>query len=396
VFQDVVGKRVISCLVHFEDRSFRIEFEDGLTLVFMMYGRNGNVVLFKDNIAIDLFRSQFEKHNALVMSNFKVDNNSLASSGTIAVIKEGKNIILSLSGVGSGDLLYLGADVIEALNQYAKHYFYEKNFQGLRHQKLSSLNSKIEKATKQLNAAKLHLDHIKNDSNYKHLADIIMANLHNIPIGSEEVTLFDFYNNGDIKIQLKRGISPQNWAEKLYRKSKNQQIEKQKTIEKLQYLEQELENIEKERAEFEGITDFKELKVSVKTMEKEKDSPELPFRRFVEGEYDIYVGKSAANNDELTFDFSHKEDLWLHARDVSGSHVIIKHKQNNVFPKPVIERAAQIAAYYSKSKGSIMSPVIYTLRKFVRKPKGAAHGAVICEKEKMIMVAPGLGKSPHS
>jgi len=125
-------------------------------------------------------------------------------------------------------------------------------------------------------------------------------------------------------------------------------------------------------------------------MEKEESQSELPFRHFAEGEYDIYVGKSAANNDELTFDFSHKEDMWLHARDVSGSHVIIKHKQNGIFPKPVIERAAQIAAYYSKSKGSIMSPVIYTLRKFVRKPKGAAHGSVICEKEKMIMVAPGL------
>jgi len=105
----------------------------------------------------------------------------------------------------------------------------------------------------------------------------------------------------------------------------------------------------------------------------------------------IYTwGKSAGNNDKLTFGFAHKEDMWLHARDVSGSHVIIKHKQKGIFPKPVIEKAARIAAFFSKSKGSILTPVIYTPRKFVRKPKGAAPGAVIAEKEEMILVEPGI------
>ena len=452
IFEEIEAKKVVSSVVHYQDRSFRIAFEDGFTLVFMIYGRNGNVLLFKNNEVIDIFRSQFEKHNALHLADFNTSGDltfeeyeilsqkegaikaiktlfkgfssgmigyleshklnsksieeqwksihnldALLNTGTTDVIKSNNNIILTLlPGSDSEELLFSGTDVIEALNQYSKHYFYEKNFQGLRNKKLNSINTKIEKASRQLETSKHHLHHLENDSNYKHVADIIMANLHIIEVGAEKVTLFDFYNNADIEISLKRTMTPQSHAEKLYRKSKNQEIEKQKTIEKISNLELEMQNLEKERSDFEQITDFKEMKQSVKSIEKEESQPELPFRHFVEGEYDIYVGKSATNNDELTFDFSHKEDMWLHARDVSGSHVIIKHKQNGVFPKPVIERAAQIAAYYSKSKGSIMSPVIYTLRKFVRKPKGAAHGSVICEKEKMIMVAPAINQTQKS
>jgi predicted ribosome quality control (RQC) complex YloA/Tae2 family protein len=101
------------------------------------------------------------------------------------------------------------------------------------------------------------------------------------------------------------------------------------------------------------------------------------------------VGKNAANNDLLTIRYAHKNDLWLHAKDVSGSHVVIK-QQSQTFPIAVITYAAQLAAYYSKLKGSTLVPVSYTLKKYVRKPKGMEPGQVIVDREEVILVEPKL------
>ncbi len=100
------------------------------------------------------------------------------------------------------------------------------------------------------------------------------------------------------------------------------------------------------------------------------------------------MGKNAAGNDELTLKYSFKEDLWLHVKDVAGSHVIIKYQAGKKFPKDVIERAAQLAAYNSKRKNETLCPVVVTPKKFVRKRKGDPPGAVVVEREEVIMVEP--------
>jgi predicted ribosome quality control (RQC) complex YloA/Tae2 family protein len=121
--------------------------------------------------------------------------------------------------------------------------------------------------------------------------------------------------------------------------------------------------------------------------EKEKTIV-LPFKKFEFEGYEVFVGKSAKNNDELTLKFARKDDLWLHARGVSGSHVIIRKKGQNPIPVSVIRKAAQLAAYYSKGKSASLCPVIYTPKKYVRKPKGADPGAVVVEKEEVILAEP--------
>jgi predicted ribosome quality control (RQC) complex YloA/Tae2 family protein len=120
---------------------------------------------------------------------------------------------------------------------------------------------------------------------------------------------------------------------------------------------------------------------------KGKEQEEL-FRKFEIDDFEILVGKSAKNNDLLTQKYSYKEDLWLHARDVAGSHVLIKYKAGKIFPKQVIEKAAQLAAYYSKRKSDTLCPVIVTPKKYVRKPKGALEGQVLVEREEVLLVKP--------
>ena len=93
-------------------------------------------------------------------------------------------------------------------------------------------------------------------------------------------------------------------------------------------------------------------------------------------------------NETILRSFTQKNDLWLHAKDVSGSHVIIKEIPGRNFPKPVIEKAAELAAYHSKKRNETTCPVIYTPRKYVRKRKGDPPGMVIIDKEQVILVRP--------
>jgi predicted ribosome quality control (RQC) complex YloA/Tae2 family protein len=116
------------------------------------------------------------------------------------------------------------------------------------------------------------------------------------------------------------------------------------------------------------------------------------FRRFVvEGGHEIYVGKNATNNDELTVRFARPNDYWFHARGTSGSHVVLRWSDaKSKPPKDAIRHAASLAAYYSGARNARMVPVAYTLKKYVRKPKGAAPGSVVMEREEVIMAEPKL------
>ena len=104
--------------------------------------------------------------------------------------------------------------------------------------------------------------------------------------------------------------------------------------------------------------------------------------------FTILVGRNAANNDLLTQKYAHKDDLWLHAKDVAGSHVVIRHRAGFPVPEPVIEHAAQLAAWYSRRQNDSLCPVTVTPKKFVRKPKGARPGQVKVEREEVRLVKP--------
>jgi len=86
---------------------------------------------------------------------------------------------------------------------------------------------------------------------------------------------------------------------------------------------------------------------------------------------------------------AHKEDIWLHARGVGGSHVVIRMENNKNMPqKSTILKAASLAAWHSKARGSGLAPVVYTKRKYVNKPKGAPAGSVTVQKENVEMIQP--------
>ena len=118
-----------------------------------------------------------------------------------------------------------------------------------------------------------------------------------------------------------------------------------------------------------------------------KRSGQAPFRTFRISEKAIlYVGKNAKNNEKLTFAFAKPHDIWLHARGAAGSHCVLRGA--TMQQKSEIERAAEIAAFYSSAKHSELVPVMYTEKKYIRRARNLPPGQVVAERENVIMVKP--------
>jgi predicted ribosome quality control (RQC) complex YloA/Tae2 family protein len=103
------------------------------------------------------------------------------------------------------------------------------------------------------------------------------------------------------------------------------------------------------------------------------------------------VGRNNKENDFLTFKYARPDDFWFHAQDVPGSHVVLRKREKKTEPSPSdIREAAQVAAHFSKARGEKKAAVIYTQAKYVRKPKKGKPGLALVEREKSIVIGPGL------
>src|SRR4051812_10870294 len=109
------------------------------------------------------------------------------------------------------------------------------------------------------------------------------------------------------------------------------------------------------------------------------------------GGYEILVGKGSRDNDELTFGVAGPHDIWLHiGGGTPGSHVVIRNPSQGDVPREVLEEAAALAAWYSKSRGAPFAKVDWCRRSDVSKPKGAPAGMVELKRFKTVKVKPAL------
>ena len=192
-------------------------------------------------------------------------------------------------------------------------------------------------------------------------------------------------------VNLKPGLSPQRNAENFYRKSRNRKIEIERLKENIRLKRSETEQLEGKKKIIENTDDLKLLRKVLGKTEIDTGTGKgvkSEFRQFAFQDYEILVGKNSKNNEKLTFGSGSKDDLWLHAKGVAGSHVIIRNKAGRNIPDPVIKRAAELAVYFSKNRNNSNCPVIVVPRKFVRKLKGGSPGQVLVDREKVIFANP--------
>ncbi|MDH5608575.1 MAG: NFACT RNA binding domain-containing protein [Cyclobacteriaceae bacterium] len=429
LFAELIGRRVIQVVPIPFDRSFLISFSRDFQLLFKMHGSRSNLALFKNDklfrlfntsLAADLQLSPATLSRPIDLSQpatielgllekiigkewmgyliLQYDYTSLTNQEKIERIRETLNIWLSspiriekshkptlslLPGEGLGL-----ASPIEAANQlyslYTRDYFLEKE----KSRAESLLRQKIKQSLNYIEKTSQKAREIEQRRDYGELANLLMANLHQLSRNKSEVTVEDIYHdNRPIVIRVKPNLSPQQNAEQYYRKAKNQKKELEVLKANIEAKKEQLQALEKECTELAEATTFKELRKRDNAASK-KENVVLPYKPFEFQGYHIWVGKSARANDELTLHHAHKNDLWLHARDVAGSHVIIKTQAGKTTPATVLEYAARLAAANSKRKTDSLCPVIYTEKKHIRKPRGFPPGKVIVEKENVLMVEP--------
>lgn len=432
------------------DRFITFHFLDDFKLLFRLFGNHPNVFLIKQGTIVDSFKNpdsntgqpvpqprkagkmkelkesmspkqailatdmKFPRHLINdVIHYYDLDNatpqkcREVTQKLTEAILKrpefkiaESGNICLVPHNLLPIPAIKKTSSICEAI----RYVYYKTSGQ----RRLSSKKSAVEPALdKQINKLSSIIEQLKQADKgydraekYEQLGHILMAHAHEkVDTGTEEVEFENFYDeNRNIKIRIKPNLSLAENAQNYYDKSsdtlrnieesKRRLEEAQLEIQKVQDLKESFEKIERVYEFDEWYSEYEDELKETGVISKTTGKEALPFRRGeIEG-YEIWIGKNAKSNDQLT-SAAHKEDVWLHARGVGGSHVVIRMgNQKEMPPKSIILKAASVAAWNSKARGSGLAPVIVTKRKYITKPKGAPAGTVRVMKEEVEMVPP--------
>lgn len=433
LFQSIIDLEIKDVIQIPNDRSFYFDIENAWQLLFKMHGNRSNVILYNKEKVHEVFNGKlhsdyklkisdlakevvidkkaFENHEGdyrkiiptlgKAFEHYLKEKNYFQSGretqyqilSQLLVYLEQPDFFIHHSSASLSQLnLYKIDDIdirfekpTEILNAFFREYTSITNLESEKRSIKNSLTSKIRKAQSYITKSTQKLDGLKNNNSYKHMGDMIMANLHQIKSYSKEVDVLDFYTGKSVNIPLKSNLTPQLNAEKYYRKAKNQQVEINALTQIIENKKKLVEDLTAQISKLDEATSLKQIK---KVPNKKESKAESPYNQVTYKGYEILIGKNANKNEMLTFKTAKKEDLFLHAKDSPGSHVIVRKRGKQNFPKTVIEKAAMFAAFYSRNKSEALCRVLYTQKKYVRKAKGASVGAVIVEREKVILVKP--------
>ncbi|WP_226674285.1 NFACT family protein [Rossellomorea aquimaris] len=292
-----------------------------------------------------------------------------------------------------------------SLSELLDRFFYQKAARDRVKQQGNDLERFIrnerDKNINKIEKLKKTLDDAQQADRYQLLGELLTSNLYAVERGMTEVSVVNYYDeNGEsITIPLNPQKSPSDNAQNYfsrYQKAKNaitivhEQIEKAQ--EEIVYLEQLLQQLEsastkdveeiREELEEEGY-----LRARKQTKKRKLNSKPVLEQYTSSDGTQILVGKNNKQNDYLTNRVAGREEIWLHTKDIPGSHVVIKNPNPS---EQTIKEAANIAAYFSKARESSSVPVDFTEVKQVKKPKGAKPGFVIYDGQQTVYVTPDL------
>jgi len=221
-------------------------------------------------------------------------------------------------------------------------------------------------------------------------ADLVLANLHEIPRGAAEVVLTDFEGRERL-LRLDPGRAPQQTAQEWYQQARRRERAAERVPALQQRAAAELRRLDTFRQQLlAGQAAGRELEDWLRRSGPAAARSALPYRKYrSSGGLELRVGRNARANDALTRDHASPEDIWLHARDAGGAHVVLRwgRRVENP-PRADLVEAAILAALHSQARTSGVVPVDWTRRKYVRKPRKAAPGQVVLERARTIFVTP--------
>lgn len=293
----------------------------------------------------------------------------------------------------------------DSISEAVEKFYHEKDSKDRIKQKSGDIHkiisNRLDRCYKKLEILSGELQEASDSEKYKIYGDLIMSNIYYLQRGEEKARLQNYYSSeGEyIEIPMDTRRSPSANAQRYYKqynKSKNA-IEKinfqiEENRQEIMYLETQLDNLDKctEELEIEEIRNELAEQGYTKArrvVKNKKAKTSKPMHFISEAGFDIYVGKNNVQNDYLTLKFGINQDIWLHTKDIPGSHVIIKTNGREV-DDATLEDAANLAAFYSKGRMSSKVPVDYTLKKNVKKPAGAKPGMVIYDNYRTTYINP--------
>lgn len=341
-----------------------------------------------------------EKLDEILADAYMMRADALHSDKYYIYTDESGGALLSLVPLSSFDKVMIFDDIHLAIS---RRYGFEKRITELDTQrnavlkKLRAIKKKVDSGVKMCETADKLAPMIDEYTNW---AELLLSQPKPKDKYGNKLDVFDWYGN-PIQIPLEPKYNLLENSANYYRKAKKIKLNIEKKIELLPIYKEKQTQINLLISECEVLESTKEIKQFIsnrisgdkKVMKEFDQRQESKFREFDLGDgYILYVGKNAANNDELTVKFAKPNDIWMHARGSSGSHTVLRSPNTKEAkpPKPILKLAAQITAYYSKQKNAKYVPVAYTQKKNVHKPRGANPGAVVMSREEVVMVEPML------
>ena len=266
----------------------------------------------------------------------------------------------------------------------------------------------IDRTRKKYDLQLMQLKDTEKREKYRIYGELLTAYAYSINKGDGQVTCDNYYTNEPITIPLDRDLSPMDNANKYYARynklKRTYEALAELTLDskaELDYLmsvqnflelatmESDLEQIKTELVESGYIRGRSERLKGKKTIKNK------PLHYISSDGYHMYVGKNNLQNDELTFKMAEGKDMWFHAKQMPGSHVIVKVEGDKELPDRTYEEAARLAAYYSVGKTNPKVDVDYTERKHIKKPPKAKPGYVIYHTNYSMTIEPDIRGIQH-
>jgi len=241
-----------------------------------------------------------------------------------------------------------------------------------------------------------------NPEEHKRTGDLLLANIATAVRDGNRVKVTDYYAEGTptIEIEIDENQSLQGEAAHRFRQYSKAKRAGEEIAERLKQIDLETAQLEKRLQQLEQIIDsrdeaalagFEKPPPAPKTSPKKSSKTEKisGVRRYLSTDgYEILVGRASRDNDNLTFRVAQPNDLWMHAGDYPGSHVVVRNPTRKEIPHRTIIEAAQLAGRFSQASEDTKVVVHYTERKFLSKPKGGAPGLVRLSRFRSITVEP--------
>ncbi|WP_017319296.1 Rqc2 family fibronectin-binding protein [Mastigocladopsis repens] len=315
-------------------------------------------------------------------------------------------------------ILKSAKDIQELLNRYYTDQLNQQIFSQLRHQLSQKLNNILEKLRLKAANFEQRLQQSEKADEYRQKADLLMAHLHEWLLGMKEIILPDFETGKPINISLEPDKNAVQNAQGLYKQ--HQKLKRARTavepllaevkaeIEYLEQVEAAISQIENYTTaeDLQALEEIREELIGQQYLEdsgvrplggslseqRRRSSTEAPTINFYSyrtpSGFEVLIGRNNRQNDQLTFRVANDYDLWFHAQEIPGSHVLLRLEPGAVPEETDLQYTANLAAYYSRGRQSDQVPVVYTQPKHVYKPKGAKPGIAIYKQERIIWGQP--------